>query len=104
MEYLESYFVFGGILKIIGQLLFLIGCIVLVLKKKNKGTVLMLIGAILSILFALASFLLTSIAVGKGTTFLARATVILNSIGQFPLILVGIGLLLFGTSYSNKKR
>lgn len=103
MENIQSYFVFGGILSGLGTLLFLIGCIVLVVKQKNTGTILMLIGAILSILLYFGNLLWSYIAAREGAEFLAKTSAIQNVVGQLPFIISSIGLLLFGVTYLKKR-
>ncbi|MEX0314329.1 MAG: hypothetical protein AB3N18_09140 [Allomuricauda sp.] len=103
MENLQPYFVFGGILSGLGSLLFVIGCIVLVVKQKNTGTILMLIGAVLSILFYFGNLLWSFCAAREVAEFLAKTSAIQNIVGQFPFIISSIGLLLFGAKHLKKR-
>ncbi|WP_136465572.1 hypothetical protein [Flagellimonas onchidii] len=102
MKNLQTYFVFGGILGGLGTLLFVIGCIVLVVKQKNTGSILMLVGAILSILLYFGNLLWSLIAAREGSEFLAKTSAIQNIVGQLPFIISAIGLLLFGIKYVKK--
>ncbi|MEO9511370.1 MAG: hypothetical protein ABJN84_05590 [Flavobacteriaceae bacterium] len=102
MENLENYFIVGGILGGLGQLLFVVGCILLMIKVRNKGTFLMLTAAVLSVLFSLGSFLWPYYAAQHGADFLARTAGVLNVLGQLPFILFTIGLLLFGMTLGKK--
>ncbi len=103
MENLEIYFALGAILSAIGQLLFVLGCIILVIKQKNSGTILMLIGSILNILFSLGSYIWTIFAARQSAEAVAQSTVLQSIVGRIPFIVIAVGLLLYVVAHVKKR-
>lgn len=103
MENLEIYFALGAILGAIGQLLFVLGCIILVVKQKNSGTILMLVGSVLHILFSLGSYVWTLFAARQSAEAVAQSAAFQNIVGRIPFILIAIGLLLYVVAYVKKR-
>ncbi|AWX43026.1 hypothetical protein HME9304_00013 [Flagellimonas maritima] len=95
------YYAFGGILSALGQLALIIGCIVLVIKQKNIGTIIMLVASILSLLFMIASYAGNFIAGSYGTDLILTWSQIIAVVGPIPYILFAAGLLIHAIKYSS---
>ncbi|WP_420602074.1 hypothetical protein [Flagellimonas sp.] len=102
MGNIELVHLLGGILGYIAQLVIIVACIFLVSKQRNSGTVLMLVGAILNIVFAVSGFIWTMISARESAESLVRATGIINVLTHLPTLLFGLGLLLYGIKYLKK--
>ncbi len=102
MSDIEPLFIFGGILRGLAQLVMLIICIVLVYKKKNTATLLMLIGSILTILFYVANIAWPLISASSGTESLAKSVAILNVLGNIPYLVFILGFILFVIKHVKK--
>ncbi|MGX1929157.1 hypothetical protein [Flagellimonas sp. 2504JD4-2] len=105
MDYSDSIsYIIGSLLYGITNLLIIITCIVLVVKHKNIGTILMLIGSISILLFSIFNIVWTQVAARDGSESLVQATKLLSIIGPLPNTLFAIGLLLFAVRYVKKQR
>ena len=63
----------------------------------------MLVGSVLTIVFAILGFIWNLLAAQVGPESLAKNNGAINIVGQLPYILFTIGLLLFGINHIKKK-
>ncbi|WP_431121638.1 hypothetical protein [Flagellimonas flava] len=96
------FFALGSILGTVAQLAVIIGCIVLVSKQKNAGTLLMLIGSILTLVFNILNFSGSLFAGHRGADSVLSWTKMFAVIGPLPYILFGIGLLVYAIGHVRK--
>ena len=99
----ELYYYFSGILNTLGKIILLIACIVLYVKQRNGASIMMLVGAVLTIVFAILGFIWNLLAAQVGPESVVKINGIINIIGQLPYILFTIGLLLFCINHIKKK-
>ena len=104
MENDESvYFLVGLILNNMSNLILLTTSIILVRKRKNAITILILIANILAFVFFWISVFGVRIAAQKnGTEGLLKFNQFVNTVGPLPHILFSIGLLLFVVKHLKK--
>ncbi|MGW9686572.1 hypothetical protein [Flagellimonas sp. 2504JD1-5] len=103
MDYNDSiYYALGSLLYGIANLLIIVACIFLVIKHKNIGAILMLIGSISILLFSILNMIWTQFAARDGSESLLQATKIMNIAGPLPNVLFAIGLLLLAVRYIKK--
>nr|WP_299344303.1 hypothetical protein [Allomuricauda sp.] len=100
MENFESVYILTGAINGIFKLVVVAGCVLLLMKDRNVGTILMFVGSILSIFFSIGSVLLTSLAASRSAETLVKSNAMINLVGQIPVILFAIGLLLLAIRYS----
>ncbi|MEM7486970.1 MAG: hypothetical protein AAF348_17320 [Bacteroidota bacterium] len=98
------FFAIGGILNTLGQLMIIIGCILLTIKQKNIGTIIMLIASILSLFFMIGSFTGNFIAGQYGVDSILSWSKIISVLGPLPYILFAIGLLIYAVKYVDKSK
>ena len=105
MDYSDSiYYALGSLLYGITNLLVIIACIVLVVKHKNIGTILMLIGSVSILLFSILNIVWTQLAARESSESLLQATRLMSIIGPLPNTLFAVGLILFVVRYLKKQR
>ncbi|MBS9463128.1 hypothetical protein LV716_15060 [Flagellimonas sp. HMM57] len=98
------FYAIGGILNALAQLVVIIGCIVLVTKQKNTGTILMLVASILSLLFLIGNFAGNMIAGHYGTDAILLFSKMTAVLTPLPYVLFAAGLLTYGVMYVNKTK
>lgn len=101
----DSYtliYALGSILGSLAQVLVIIGCIVLVSKKKNPATILMLVGSILSLVVTVLNFSGTFVAAQHGTDSILTWTKVFAILGPLPYIMFSVGLMLYAINYAKK--
>nr|WP_299388864.1 hypothetical protein [Allomuricauda sp.] len=101
----DSYtfiYALGSILGTLAQLVVIVGCIVLVSKKKNPATIIMLVGSILSLLVSILNFSGTFIAAQYSTDSILTWTKFFAILWPLPYILFAIGLLWYAVNYVKK--
>ena len=96
------FFALGSILGTLAQLAVIVACIILVSKQKNGGTLLMLIGSILTLVFNILNFSGTLLAGNLGADSILSWTKIFAVIGPIPYILFGVGLLIYAIHHVRK--
>lgn len=103
MTDIEPFYILGGIVAGLTQVLMLVICIFLVLKIKNTGTILMLVGSILTILFYVLNIAWTTIAARNGAESVAKSVAILQLLGNIPYVIFTIGFGIFIFKYIRKQ-
>lgn len=97
MDSITTHFQISQAIGILIELLILITCVVIVIKKKSIGTYTLLIGAILN-LFSFFGFILISILAKNNPDNIMNMQVILSYFNNVVNIIFAIGLLLFATN------
>ncbi len=92
----------GSLLGVLGQIVVIIACIILISKKKNPATVLMLIASILALVVTVLNFSGNMIAAHNGVDSVLTWSKIFALIGPLPYVLFAIGLMLFVTNHIKK--
>ncbi|WP_343486058.1 hypothetical protein [Allomuricauda sp. d1] len=95
MENIEYVFAVAAILGGIAQLLLVIASSILVVKIRKLGTIFMLIGSVLMLINSLTNFILPIVFASKGPEYLAKSVSIQQIIGQIPLLIFVIGILIY---------
>ncbi|SHG24469.1 hypothetical protein [Flagellimonas flava] len=95
-------FALGSLLGTLGQLAVIIACIILVSKRKNTATILMLVGSVLGLVFTVLNLSGNILAANGGVESLMTWTKIFALLGPLPYILFGIGLLFYAISFVKK--
>jgi uncharacterized membrane protein len=103
MTDIEPFYIIGGIIGGLTQVLMLVMCIILVLKNKNTGTLLMLIGSILTILFYGLNIAWTTIAARNGAESVANSVAILQLLANIPYVIFTIGFGVFVFNHTRKQ-
>ncbi|MCR9227653.1 MAG: hypothetical protein NXH90_09575 [Flavobacteriaceae bacterium] len=103
MENLQNYYVIGGALNTLGQLIIVIASIILLIKQRNIPVFLILLGSTLSILFSVGSVFWNMVSAQDGPESLARNAGIVNIVSQLPYLLFAIGLLLYIIMFVKKQ-
>ncbi len=103
MENYEAYFMIGGGLNALGKLILVLACGILLAKQRNWGTLLMFLGSVLSIVFALGVLLLTTFSAQVNSESIVKANVLGSILTPLPYILFAIGLLLFAAKLAKKQ-
>lgn len=102
METFESVYMLSGAINTIFKLLTVVACILLFSKNRNAGTILMLLASILSIFFSIGSVLVTSLAANYSAEGVVKYNALVNLIGQIPVIMFTVGLMLLAMQYRKK--
>lgn len=92
----------GSLLGVLGQIVVIIACIILISKKKNPATMLMLIASILALVVTILNFSGNIIAAQAGVDSVLTWSKIFALIGPLPYVLFAIGLILFATNHVKK--
>ncbi|MCL6265632.1 hypothetical protein [Flagellimonas myxillae] len=93
----------GSFLGALAQLAVIVGCIVLVGKRKNTATILMLVASIFSLFFMIGNMLWSVIAGQYGTEAILTWSKLAAVLGPLPYILFAIGLLLYAVNHVKKQ-
>ncbi|MBT8184130.1 MAG: hypothetical protein KJN76_04775 [Eudoraea sp.] len=103
MQDLPALHLAAYIISFIGQLIVLIGCIVLFVKQRTLATALMLAGMLLSVVFGIMGFFMNFVAAGSSPEALLRNQGIFSTLNTLSYLLFGIGLLLLALKWSRKR-
>lgn len=103
MTDIEPFYILGGIISGLTQLVMLVLSIILVLKIKNTGTLLMLVGSILTILFYILNIAWTAIAAGNGAESVVKSAATLHLLGNIPYVIFTTGFGIFIFKYIRKQ-
>ncbi|GMN09148.1 hypothetical protein MTsPCn9_03960 [Croceitalea sp. MTPC9] len=102
MTDINPIYIIGGIIGFLAQLALLAICILLVYKRKNGATIIMLIGSILIVLSHVSNLIWPIIASRNGPENLAKSVMVLNFLGTIPYIVFTIGFGLFVIKHIKK--
>lgn len=102
MENIETYFVVGGVLNVVGKLIIIAACIILVIKQKNSATILMLVGSVLSAVLSLAGIVWAAASAYKNPEAVLTANGAMSILKELPYILFALGLILYAIKYLKK--
>jgi len=103
MQDLPTYHLIAYVLSFLGYLIVLIGCIVLLIKKRSLATVLMFTGMILSVIFTVLGFFMNFIAAKSSPEELVRNQGVFSTMNALAYLLFGIGILLLAINWSRAR-
>ncbi|MEL6306358.1 MAG: hypothetical protein AAFQ20_16465 [Bacteroidota bacterium] len=102
MKDYELIYLIGGIFRWIFQLVVIVAVAILFYKQKTTGTILMLIGSVLTVVVYVFSTAGTFLVSQQGAQQLVKTSALLSLIQLVPVFLFSLGLLLFGLQYRKK--
>lgn len=99
---LQLQFAIAGIINGLVHLIILMASIIMLVKKRTIGTILLLLGSLLSSIGFTGGFIFNAIAAKKGTEALLDAQVTLTFFNAFSFLIFGIGVLLLAINSFKK--
>ena len=103
MKNFEFLYLIGGIISLVLQFLTIVACALLFSKNRTLGTILMLLGSFLTVIFYGLSIFGTQLMAQKGAEQVTKTSGLFNLLGQIPHFLFVLGLLLFIVKYRKKE-
>ncbi len=95
MDSLNQQFILSALINGLVHFMILTACIVLIVKKKSIGTILLLIGSILSLFGYAGSYLFNILAARQGAEALLNAQGLILLFSGFSYLIFGLGLLVY---------